>query len=145
MMNLIFDLDGTLIDASDRMYTLFRELVPACKLSCEEYWDLKRSKHNHQYLIEKNHPKINYCEFHQRWLSLIEERRWLELDKVYEDTIAVLTGLYGTYRMILLTARQSRRNLLWETERLGLSGYFSEIYVTENLLSKEELQSHMAL
>ena len=36
----IFDLDGTLIDSSERMYKLFCELIPQTNLTKEEYWNL---------------------------------------------------------------------------------------------------------
>lgn len=142
-MNIIFDLDGTLIDSSYRMYVLFREMIPGCDLSYKEYWDLKRSKHSHQCLIEKRYPDVNYLEFNNKWLSRIESRRLLKLDNNYEDTIEVLTALYGRYPIILFTARQCRANLIWELDMLELSRFFSEIYVTENLVSKGDLLSHI--
>ena len=58
-MIFIFDLDGTLIDSSERMYMLFCELVPECKLSKNEYWDYKRDKVNHKVLLERLYADIN--------------------------------------------------------------------------------------
>ena len=46
-MNIVFDFDGTIIDASERLYRLFQDLVPRSALSKEAYWALKRNKINH--------------------------------------------------------------------------------------------------
>ena len=59
MKKIIFDLDGTLINSYDRLYFLFKLLVPECTFSKEEYWNLKRNKMNHKDIIEKYFPSMN--------------------------------------------------------------------------------------
>ena len=62
-MNLIFDLDGTLIDSRNRLYQLFQRLVPESTLSFEEYWKLKRNKiSNKDILIHRFCFKDNKIE-----------------------------------------------------------------------------------
>ena len=51
-INIFFDLDGTLIDASERLYKLFIDLIPDCKLTKQEYWSLKRQNIKHKTIIE---------------------------------------------------------------------------------------------
>ena len=60
---MIFDLDGTIIDSSERMYRLFCKLVPQCRLTKEEYWEYKRNKGNHKKLIETKYPEVDFYEF----------------------------------------------------------------------------------
>ena len=72
-MIYIFDLDGTLIDSSERMYRLFCDLIPACSLTKNEYWNYKRNKINHKKLIEMLYPQVSFEEFNDRWMPLIEE------------------------------------------------------------------------
>ena len=67
-MNIFFDLDGTLVDASERLYCLFCDLIPECTFTKEEYWDLKRNKINHQKILEKYFPQYNFSEFNFKWL-----------------------------------------------------------------------------
>ena len=43
-MNLIFDLDGTLIDSRLRLYNLFQQLVPTSELTYQDYWAFKQEK-----------------------------------------------------------------------------------------------------
>lgn len=138
-MNIIFDLDGTLIDSSERLYKLFNHLVPESKLTKEEYWDLKRNKINHQMIIDKYFPNIYFDDFNNKWMELIEDPEYLDMDACYKDTTKVLNKLKEKYNIYLLTARQSKSNLIDELKRLNIINYFDEILVTENKLSKGEL------
>lgn len=142
-MNIFFDLDGTLVDASERLYCLFCDLIPECTFTKEEYWDLKRNKINHQKILEKYFPQYNFSEFNFKWLSLIEDTKYLKLDQLYDFTIDLLESL--TEDLYLITARQSKENLLKELESLNIKKYFNEIYVTENKLTKEDMFRNMKL
>ena len=129
-MNIIFDLDGTLVDSSERLYRLFNYLIPESMFSKEEYWSMKRNKINHQKIIETFFPIYSFVEFNERWLSLIETEKYLCLDKNYSDTKILLERLIQD-DVILLTARQSKKNLIKELERLEIKDYFSLILTTE--------------
>lgn len=138
-MNLIFDLDGTLIDASERMYRLFNRLIPESSLTKMEYWDLKRAKVNHQMLLQRFFPQYNFDVFNRKWLSMIELDDYLDMDICYPDTISVLERLSEDNSIILLTARQDKERLLAELARLKIKKYFKLILVTEAKLGKKEL------
>lgn len=138
-MNVIFDLDGTLIDSSERMYKLFSHLVPQSKFTKEIYWGLKRDKVNHKMLLERFFPEINFEIFNDNWMSLIEVEKFLIFDQIFQDTLPVLKELYLTNALYLLTARQSRDGLLNEMERLGIKTFFKEILTTEGRRTKKEL------
>jgi phosphoglycolate phosphatase len=138
-MNVIFDLDGTLIDSSERMYRLFCDLVPQCELTKEGYWDLKRDKINHKQLLAMKYPNVDYELFNKEWMNRIELEEYLLLDTTYHDTIEVLNFLSSKSNLYLLTARQLKLNLYNQLTRLGIIGFFKKIFVTENKYSKEEL------
>jgi phosphoglycolate phosphatase len=138
-MNIIFDLDGTLIDSSERMYRLFCKLIPECGLSKEEYWEYKRNKINHKKLIEMKYPDVDFDVFNKKWMPLIESKEYLALDINYADTVQVLDKLYNNANIYLLTARQSRTALLSELTELGLINYFLEILTTDGIYTKKEV------
>lgn len=138
-MNLIFDLDGTLIDASDRLYQLFQDVVSESHLTKEEYWKLKRDKVNHKMLLERFFSDINFDSFNNQWMNLIEDTRYLNLDVNYADTISVLESLAESNRLVLLTARQSKDRLYQELDRLRILRFFETILVTEGKRDKKEL------
>lgn len=138
-MNYIFDLDGTLINSSERMYKLFCKLVPDCNLSKWEYWDYKRDKINHEMLLKNLYADYSFEEFNSIWMKEIETEYYLEMDNNYPDTIDVLTELKNNGKsMYLLTARQSRSGLMNELSRLGLLDYFDRVMITEGARSKED-------
>lgn len=139
MPKYIFDLDGTLVDASDRLYDLFQFLVPESKLTKKEYWNLKRDKVNHQMILERYFPNYSFENFNSKWLCLIEQPEYIEKDKLYDDTISTLKRLSESNEVYLLTARQSKENLFSELDRLGIKSFFKQILVTEAKCDKAEL------
>lgn len=138
-VNIIFDLDGTLIDSSERLYQLFQKLVPESEFSNEDYWNMKRNRINHKRILEIYFPLIKFENFNDKWMELIEKDEYLYLDKNYPDTIDVLDRLSSSYNIVLLTARQLKSGLYRELERLGIKSYFNKIFVTEGRNTKEEL------
>ena len=139
-MKIIFDLDGTLIDSSERMYRLFQELVPESDFSKEDYWELKRNKVNHKMLLERYFPSYDFDDFNEKWLKRIEAEEYLKTDNLYYDTVDTLKTLKNRgLEIILLTARQSKEGLYRELERLGIDTFFDMILTTEGSKSKEIL------
>lgn len=141
MSKIFFDLDGTLIDAGERMYSLFQTLVPQSKLSKTEYWDLKRHKINHRMILSQQfgYDESRICTFEQTWLDLIETDEYLDKDTVYPDVIGMLKQLKSKHTLYLVTARQSIENTKAELKKLGLFDLFDDIFITEHKTSKEEL------
>lgn len=132
MKKIIFDLDGTLIDSSDRLFLLFKELVPECNFTKEEYWNFKRNKINHEKLLLDYFPTHSFSEFNVEWMSKIELDRFLQYDKNYSDTKMVLSILKKKYEIILLTARQNKSSVLTELKKLDILEYFDSINVCFN-------------
>lgn len=135
-MNIIFDLDGTIIDSSDRLYNLFQFLVPESNFTKNEYWDLKRDKVDHEHIIDFYFPNVDFGQFNDGWMKLIENRSYIESDKLFPDTVQTLESLHKLNNLVLLTARQSKEMLLYELDRLGIRQYFECILITERKCDK---------
>ena len=132
---LFFDLDGTLLDSSERLYRLFCDLIPDCTFSKEQYWQLKRDKKNHRQILANYFPDYSFDEFNSAWMEKIEQPEYLALDKVYPFTLPFLQDI-SQRPVYLLTARQSKKNLEEELHRCRLWDFFKEILVTENKTTK---------
>lgn len=144
---IVFDLDGTLIDAGDRLYSLFQFLVPQSKLTCGEYWDLKRHKNTHAMILANRfgYDEREIRDFERRWLELIETEEYLNKDTVYSGVIEALNRLKRKNVLYLATARQSVETTIAELKRLGLFDFFNDVFVTEHKTTKEELiRRHVA-
>ena len=140
-MNLIFDLDGTLIDSRGRLYHLFQQLVPSSKLSYEHYWAFKQDKVSNETILAREFgfdaDAIELFVVH--WMELIESRELLALDENFPDMHEALERLRKQAKLHVCTARQMRAPVLDQLERLDLLSYFDSVMVTEQNWSKEEL------
>lgn len=138
-MNIIFDLDGTLLDSSERLYRLFQELVPESHLSKDQYWNLKRNQLSHQIILSRYFQGHDFNEFNLQWMKHIEDENYLMMDFVFDDTVYVLRYLSRKANIILLTARQYEKRLVSELQRLNIKDYFNMILTTASRYTKEEL------
>lgn len=140
-MNIVFDLDGTLIDARERLYRLFQHLAPAPELSFEQYWDFKRGKVSNETILarELGFTKEAIALFVQEWMDLIESPTFLDMDGNFEGMHETLARLRGAAELHVCTARQLRDPVLGQLKRLGLLEYFSSVLVTCQSDSKEAL------
>ena len=92
MAKIFFDLDGTLINSEHRIYNLFVELCPECKMSYEAYWKIKRQRITQKDFLKKyfDYTDDMCAQFHQKWLQKIEEPERLREDFLVEGIECVL-------------------------------------------------------
>jgi phosphoglycolate phosphatase len=140
-VNLIFDLDGTLIDSRLRLYHLFQQLVPASKLSHESYWAFKQDKVSNENILasEFGFDAAAIERFVADWLERIEAPEFLALDKNFPCMHEALDRLSKRARLHVCTARQHLQPAVDQLDRLGLLPYFDSVMVTEQSRGKEEL------
>ncbi len=146
-MNLIFDLDGTLVDARQRLYRLFSELVPISTLSFDEYWSLKRDGTSHEMMLGTQlgfHAEA-IERFRGEWMSRIESPGLLALDENFPGIHVALEKLRGQASLFVCTARQNRQGAIDQLKALGLFEYFQQVLVTEQNVSKVDLLSTIPL
>lgn len=130
---IIFDLDGTLVDASDRMYLLFKELVPGCLLSKEEYWAMKRDKVSHRDILMDGmgYSGDDIEDFERRWMNEIEGPKSIARDRLYSGVLETLNTLRREgFKLYLVTARQFPSVAMSELKTLGIQGLFDGVFVT---------------
>lgn len=140
-MKLIFDLDGTLIDARLRLHRLFTHLVPEAGLDFDAYWALKRDKQGHAAILAQ---RLGWgadavAAFEQAWLARIEAPSWLALDAVLPGIPEALARLGLEAELWLCTARQLHAPVLAQLQRFGLQRHFQQVLVTGAQESKQAL------
>ena len=140
-MNLIFDLDGTLIDSRLRLYRLFQDIVPASKLTYEGYWAFKQDKVSNEAILAKKFgfDAATIERFVVNWMKRIEAPELLALDTNFPGMHKALEVLRKQADLHVCTARQTREPVLDQLERMGLLTYFNNIMVTEQSWGKEDL------
>lgn len=140
-MNIIFDLDGTLIDSKPRLYALFQQLVPTSELTFEQYWDFKHDRLSNQTILSREfgYEDKEITAFVSDWMDLIESPAFLELDGNLPGMHEALATLKLKAKLHVCTARQLREPVIVQLTQLGLLQYFDEVMVTEQRNTKESL------
>ena len=142
-MNIIFDLDGTLIDSKMRLFKLFSHLVPHSSLTYDSYWDLKLRDISNLEILKKlySFTSIQLDEFNENWMLLIEDPKYLKFDEPIEGVFDYLKALKNKNTLFVCTARQFEDRANEQLVALRLSSFFQGVFVTEQSMSKEQLIS----
>ncbi len=138
---VFFDLDGTLVDSSRRLYTLFMELTPESSFSYEEYWEIKRRKTNQRELLKKyfNYTNDQVLSFKEAWLKRVEDPLLLEMDTPFEGVPPFLERISHKKKLYVVTARQHPERVKTQLDKFGWNPYFVDILVTQQSQSKADL------
>lgn len=142
MKTIYFDLDGTILDVSDRLYQIYKDLVVSfkCKpLSKTRYWRLKRNKISEKEIVATTCPKNVIPLYLKKRCSFIESSKYLKHDKLNPNALKTLKILKENNRLVLTALRKSRKNLRKELKELKLSSLFDKILTGEGHKSKIHL------
>src|SRR5687768_14996422 len=110
-MLLFFDLDGPLIDVSERYQILHRNLLEemgVTPLAPAMYWQRKRKRFPEVTILKELGASEFEPLYSRRRLELIEADSYLAHDRLWPWTIPVLTTLAAHYALILVTVRSNR-------------------------------------
>lgn len=134
-------MDGTLIDASDRLYHLFQALVPESTFSKNEYWLLKRNKINHLEILHREFDYSNdqVSEFQKKWMDQIERAEWIRFDKPFENVTNYLKALKQINELYVVTSRQYEDVAVSQLQSYGWSDLFNDVLVTRQVVSKSDM------
>jgi phosphoglycolate phosphatase len=133
-MNIFFDLDGTLIDISGKYYRVYADLVGTYNgdsLSRSAFWRHKRNKIPACELLTKSAlPSVNADQFSDKFANSLESKKYLTYDRLFPFAHRCLTSLikHG-HTLHLVSARHNKKDTLEEITGMGLTKYFTSIYV----------------
>lgn len=134
-MTFVFDIDGTLVDSSERHVILLDELV------CEYGYRYKIDQSFLEYKSSGNSTRKYLTEIllmdeetaeeiNRAWVQRIEEIPYLKSDVLYDDAVKVLEVLRESGQEIYyLSSRADREKLMYELKWLGIFDYAKEAYV----------------
>lgn len=130
-MQIFFDLDGTIVDISNRHYFVYKTVVTqfcGSVLEKSKYWELKRSGEEwSQILLFSNVSKHDEAAFLAEFTMHIEAPELLATDTLFPGSVAVLQELRECHELILVSLRRNSSNLNVQLDNLGISNYFSHI------------------
>ncbi len=131
---IFLDLDGTLLDTSNRHYKLYNDILDKkrlsnkeSKLSLKKFWNMKRAGIKTCDILPASLSNDVIDSFEKEWLQKIEKKSYLQYDEVFSEIKNVLFYLNKEFDLVLVTLRNNTENLHWELSKLGLKSYFKSI------------------
>ena len=131
-LNLFLDLDGPILDVSERYFRVHEDVVRSFENRCladrDEYWKMKRSRKALGEILEKfSERQVSESAFLQEWLKRIESPEYLKLDKLIPGVKKQLYRLKERLDLVLVTLRRNQDGLGDQLRHLDLSPFFSHV------------------
>ena len=120
-MKIIFDLDGTIIDVSERHYQSYRRVVGAMggkPIDKKTYWQLKQAQTTWPDILQRSQV-ADSADFLNRFIALVESPELFKLDTVFEGAREVLQSLMDRgHELFLVSLRRHNERLKDELDDL---------------------------
>lgn len=139
---IFFDLDGTLVDSSERSYRVYKTILnnAGCPyLKKDAYVLIKRNRGSIKVLLNSSRALLPEKTFIENWLTLIEEPHFLSFDTNMPYARQLLQSISKLYTVSLLSARKNRALLKKQLSSLSIAPYIHSILpVPKSLCALEQ-------
>jgi phosphoglycolate phosphatase len=139
-MHIFTDLDGVLIDTTDRSYNVYAAYLleqGRQPLPKTEFVAAKRMKIPNSEILEKTESADLLEDFTNAWREHIETPETIVFDILFPGAKETLLKLSSRFPITLITLRKNQKILLKELSDLGIKDLFTAI-----LIGKEEEKRH---
>jgi phosphoglycolate phosphatase len=130
-LKVFFDLDGTLLDTSERNYRVYSKVTEefgGIPLDKKTYWGLKRKKTKWPELLPLSKlPADIETDFLQKFIPLIEHPDYLRFDVLQPGALDVLRATTAKHECRVVSLRRNEANLRGQLNKLQIAQYFTEI------------------
>ncbi|MFA5927122.1 MAG: HAD hydrolase-like protein [Patescibacteria group bacterium] len=134
-MNLFLDIDGPILDVSDRYYRVYQDfcdknqLVPSTK---KKFWQTKRAKK------DINIPDKLRADFRDYWAKVIESPAYTKFDQIQLGAITALDKLSQHNNLFAVSLRQDSKTEMSILKQFGIVEYFCQIFIASPALFQSE-------
>ena len=147
-MDLFFDLDGPILDVSEKYYRLYTDLLHefgAAPLAKGEYWEAKRRRVPDAEILGRSGAGAYLEQFQSRRKALIETSSYWSYDQVWPGMPACLKRLALKHALYLVTLRTHRAPLMQELQHFGLESVFRLVLSTpaDNAASRANVKAEL--
>jgi phosphoglycolate phosphatase len=146
-MIIFFDLDGPILDVSERYFRLHRHIVGQFGgrvMDKGTYWHLKRDRQSLSILLGMTGGHISEEAYRAQWFHMIELPEYLQYDTIISGAREQLERLGQCHTLVLVTLRRQPDHLEAQLKQLQLSPFFAAVLsadstVTDGLETKKRL------
>jgi phosphoglycolate phosphatase len=127
-----FDLDGPILDVSEKYYKTYSDILSQCGYEPIDkflYWELKRNKTPEMEILRLS-GAIGVTDYKSRRKNIIETDKYLSCDLVQKGAIESLQMARDHGLVVLVTLRSSKEQLLKQLKSLNLIDFFDNILVS---------------
>jgi phosphoglycolate phosphatase-like HAD superfamily hydrolase len=125
------DLDGPLLDVSEKYYRAYADLIMengGQPISRERYWSLKRQRVSSGELLQLSAAQgLSVATFAGSWATRVESKEYLRYDRLQSGALEAVEAIARRYELALVTLRRSRDLLMWQLGETGLLASFDAI------------------
>jgi pyrophosphatase PpaX len=128
--NIIFDLDGTLLDVSERLYKVYFDLLKKSgfkALSKNRYWSYKRKAIKEEEIVKLTCPQKFIEKYKKERMRKLEKFDYLKFDKLINGARQILKKSSERFSLHLVTERNRPENLEKQLKKLNIKKYFKKI------------------
>lgn len=144
---IIIDLDGPILDGILKHYNCYSDILRSLgyqPIDIKLYWMLKRQRVSRNVLLTMTSAQESYKDFLSMWINLIENKTYLQYDKLQNNVIQALNILQENGSTIVLcTMRSNRQNLLDQLDSFNITKYFNDIISVDFNSNKSEAVRHL--
>lgn len=130
-MTLFFDLDGPILDVSEKYYHLYCDIVREYggeAIPKDDYWSCKRRRISETVMLQRSGLTGAETDYLALRKGRIETETYLAHDRVWPEAEAMLADLAESHSLFLVTLRHDSASLKHELDRLKLRQYFQRIF-----------------
>jgi phosphoglycolate phosphatase-like HAD superfamily hydrolase len=127
---LFFDLDGPILDVSERYYSVYNICVRQLggePLDKYEYWDEKRANVPEREIVGRSLDEKQVDRYLTARMELIEESGFLRLDRVWEELSRTYPKLFLAHPATVVTLRTNDDSLGEQLRCLGIDSWFRNV------------------
>jgi phosphoglycolate phosphatase len=129
-MTLFLDLDGPLLDVSERYFRVHVDILSRFGLKSIDkptFWNRKRSRRPLSSLLADSGATFDEGAYSKLWLENIESDDYLPYDQVHDGVIPLLRDLGREHTQVLVTLRQRGDAVRAQLSKLALNSCFRAI------------------
>lgn len=144
-MHFFFDLDGTILDTSNRYYLIYYNIINrlgGLPLTKKVYWNYKCNNVSEELiLMHSDLQQSLFDEYNDTRQNFIESDYYLKFDNVWPELFEFIPSSKLYNKILLVTLRKKRQQLITQLENLGIYNWFENIITVES--NKVKCERHL--